>query len=160
MRSTSAGSSRKTRNLAKGLLAGALGGIVGSGAKIVGELIYPPRTLGQVPPPVILAERLAGHPLTPSEQNRDMQIIHFIFGSATGAIYGAAAEFAPIVTTGFGSAFGFVFQFFTHESLVPLAGLDVPPWHQPLREHTSEFFTHILYGVATEVTRRTVRRRL
>ena len=66
----------------------------------------------------------------------------------------------PIVTAGYGAAFGFVFQFFTHESLVPLAGLDVPPWQQPLREHTSEFFTHVLYGVATEVTRRAVRRRL
>ncbi len=151
---------RPSRSLAKGLLAGALAGIVGSGAKIVGELIYPPRTLGQTPPPVILAERLAGHPLSPSEQNRDMQIIHFLFGSASGAVYGAAAEFAPIVTAGYGSVFGFVFQFFTNESMVPLAGLDVPPWRQPLREHTSEFFTHILYGVATEATRRTLRKRL
>ena len=152
--------SAASRNLAKGLLAGALGGIVGSGAKIVGELIYPPRTLGQVPPPVLLAERIAGHPLSPSQQNTSMQVIHFIFGTSVGAVYGAAAEFAPIVTAGYGAAFGFVFQFFTHESLVPLAGLDVPPWQQPLREHTSEFFTHVLYGVATEATRRAVRKRI
>ena len=152
--------SAASRNLAKGLLAGALGGIVGSGAKIVGELIYPPRTLGQVPPPVILAERMAGHALSPAQQNASMQAIHFVFGAATGAVYGAAAEFAPIVTAGYGALFGFVLQFFTHESFVPLAGLDVPPWQQPLREHTSEFFTHVLYGVATEVTRRAVRKRL
>ena len=149
-----------SRNLAKGLLAGALGGLVGAGAKIVGELIYPPRTLGQVPPPVILAERMAGHPLSPLQQNISMQAIHFVFGATTGAFYGAVAEFAPIVTVGYGSAFGFVMQFFTHESFVPLAGLDVPPWRQPLREHASEFFTHILFGVATEVTRRAVRKRL
>ena len=149
-----------SRNLAKGLLAGALGGLVGAGAKIVGELIYPPRTLGQVPPPVILAERMAGHPLSPLQQNISMQAIHFVFGATTGAFYGAVAEFAPIVTVGYGSAFGFIMQFFTHESFVPLAGLDVPPWRQPLREHASEFFTHILFGVATEVTRRAVRKRL
>ena len=149
-----------SRNLAKGLLAGALGGLVGSGAKIVGELVYPPRTLGQVPPPVILAERMAGHPLTKAQANTSMQAIHFIFGTSVGAVYGAAAEFAPIVTAGYGAAFGFVFQFFTHESLVPLAGRDVPPWQQPLREHSSEFFTPVLSGVATEVTRRAVRRRL
>lgn len=149
-----------TRNLAKGLLAGALGGLVGSGAKIVGELIYPPRTLGQVPPPVLLAERIAGHSLSPFQQNASMQTIHFVFGATTGAMYGAAAEFAPIVTVGYGSAFGFIMQFFTHESFVPLAGLDVPPWKQPLREHTSEFFTHVLFGVATEVTRRGIRKRI
>ncbi len=149
-----------SRNIAKGLLAGALGGIAGSGAKIVGELIYPPRTLGQVPPPVILAERMAGHPLTKTQQNASMQAIHFVFGAATGAVYGAAAEFAPVVTVGYGSVFGFIMQFFTHESLVPLAGLDVPPWEQPLREHTSEFFTHVLYGLATEAGRRAIRKHL
>ena len=149
-----------SRNLAKGLLAGMLGGLVGSGAKIVGELIYTPRTLRQVPPPVILAERIAGHPLSHVQQNVSMQAIHFVFGATTGAIYGAAAEFLPIVTAGYGAAFGFVLQFFTHESLVPLAGLDVPPLQQPLREHTSEFFTHVLYGVATDLTRRAVRKRI
>ena len=148
------------RYIAKGLLAGALGGIVGSGAKIVGELLYPPRTLGQTPPPVLLAERIAGHPLSTAQQNTDMQLIHFLFGSAIGSVYGASAEFVPVITAGCGAAFGFVLQFFTHESLVPLAGLDVPPWRQPLREHTSEFFTHILYGVATEATRRGIRKRL
>lgn len=149
-----------TRSLAKGLLAGALGGIAGSCAKIVGELIYPPRTLGQVPPPVLLANRLAGRQLNPGEANASMQAIHFVFGSGVGAVYGAAAEFLPAVTAGYGAAFGFALQFFTHESLVPLAGLDVPPWQQPLREHTSEFFTHILYGVATEAARRAIRKRL
>ena len=149
-----------SRNLAKGLLAGVLGGLVGSGAKIVGELIYTPRTLGQVPPPVILAERIAGHPLSHLGQNVSMQAIHFVFGATTGAFYGAVAEFAPIVTIGYGSAFGFIMQLFTHEALVPLAGLDVPPWQQPLREHASEFFTHVLFGVATEATRRAVRKRI
>lgn len=152
--------SAASRNLAKGLLAGALGGLVGSGAKIVGELVYPPRTQGQTPPPVILAERLAGHPLSKPQQTASSQAIHFVFGAASGAIYGVAAEFAPIVTAGYGSAFGVVLQLFTHESLVPSVGLDVPPWRQPLREHTSELFTHILYGVATEATRRAIRKRI
>lgn len=147
------------RNIAKGLLCGLLGGLVGSVAKIGGELIYDPRNQGQTPPPVLLERKLFG-PRPAAEEFRGMQEIHFLFGGATGAIYGAVAEVAPIVTSGYGSVFGIVLQFFTHESLVPLAGLDVPPWKQPAREHASEFFTHILYGVATEVTRRYLRKKL
>ena len=142
-----------------GALCGAIGGIAGSIAKIAGELVYNPRTLGQTPPPVILAQRLADHPLTHDEQQHRMQLIHFVFGVGTGAIYGAAAEVAPLVTVGYGTVFGIVLQGFTHESLVPAFGLDVPPWQQPAREHLSELFTHALYGLATEVVRPLLRRR-
>jgi putative membrane protein len=149
-----------TKSIAKGLLAGLLGGLAGSVAKIAGELIYNPRTQGQVAPPIVLAERVAGHPLTHTQQFVSENVIHFTFGAATGAIYGAAAEFAPIVTAGYGSVFGVVLQLLTHETLVPAAGLDKPAPQQPAREHLSELFTHILYGVATEAVRRLARRKL
>jgi putative membrane protein len=144
------------RSVAKGLLAGLIGGLVGSAVKTVGEIIYNPRTQGQTSPPVLLAERV----LNKQQQTQAEQTIHYVFGGATGAIYGAAAEFAPIVTFGYGAAFGIVLQLFTHETLVPAAGLDVPAPQQPLREHLSELFTHILYGVSTEIVRRVVRKRL
>ena len=147
-------------SIAKGLLCGLLGGLVGSFAKVVGEKIYDPRTQGQTPPPVVLETRLAGHPLPPAQAKAGMQAIHYTFGGVTGAIYGVLAEFYPLVTAGDGAAFGVVLQLFTHESLVPAFHLDVPPWRQPLREHSSELFTHILYGVAAELTRRWLRRRL
>ncbi len=152
---------RATRNaVVAGLFAGAVGGIAGSAAKIVGEAIYEPRTQGQVPPPVLLAERIAGHPLDHTQQIVATQVIHFVFGAFSGGVYGGFAEVAPIVTAGYGSAFGVVLQLFTHESLVPALGLDVGPLQQPLREHASEFFSHILYGLATEAVRRAVRRRI
>ena len=148
------------RNIAKGLFCGLLGGLAGSVAKIAGELVYDPRNQGQTSPPVLLQRKFASHPRTPTQEFVGTQVIHFIFGGSTGAIYGAIAEVAPIVTVGYGSAFGFVLQFFTHEGFVPLAGLDVPPWKQPAREHASEFFTHILYGVTTEMVRRYLRRKM
>ena len=148
------------RNMAKGLLCGMLGGVAGSVAKVAGELVYNPRTQGQTPPPVVLERRIVGHTMTHGQELAGMQIIHFIFGAGTGAVYGVVAEVAPIVTAGYGSAFGVVLQIFTHESLVPLVGLDVPPWKQPVREHTSEVFTHVLYGVATEAVRRYLRKKM
>jgi putative membrane protein len=89
-----------------------------------------------------------------------MTAIHFLFGAMTGAVYGATAEFAPLVTAGYGSAFGVVLQLMTHETLVPATGLDKPAMEQPLREHTSELLTHVVYGLATEGVRRAVRARL
>jgi putative membrane protein len=147
------------KSLAVGLLAGLIGGLVGSAAKVVGEMIYNPRTEGQVSPPVVLAERLAGRSLSKKEQSIAENGIHYFFGGATGAVYGAAAEFVPVVTAGYGAAFGVVLQLLTHETLVPAAGLDKPAPQQPAREHLSEMFTHILYGVSTEAVRRVLRRK-
>ncbi len=146
-----------SRSIAKGLLIGVLAGLVGSAAKTVGELIYEPRTQGQTPPPLVLADRIAGHPV--AHPQATMWGIHYAFGALAGAVYGGAAEVFPIVTAGYGSVFGVVLQLFTHETLVPLAGLDVPAPQQPMREHVSEFFSHILYGLGTEAVRRFLRRR-
>ena len=143
-----------------GALAGLVGGIAGSAAKIASEAVYPPRTLGQTPPPVVLAERVAGHPLSKRQQLISMEAIHWTFGAATGAVYGGLAEVVPIVRIGYGVVFGLVLQLFTHESAVPALGLDKPPLQQPLREHASEFLSHAFYGLATELVRRVVRRRL
>ncbi|WP_263382124.1 DUF1440 domain-containing protein [Granulicella arctica] len=140
------------RSIAKGLIIGLIAGMAGSAAKTVGELIYQPRTLGQTPPPLVLADKIVGHPV--AHPTAVIQAIHYGFGGLTGAVYGAAAEVFPIVTTGYGSVFGVVLQLFTHESLVPLAGLDVPATQQPAREHLSELFSHILFGICTEAVRR------
>ena len=148
------------RMVLAGVLAGAVGGVAGSVAKIVSEAIYPPRTLGQVPPPLLLAERWVGHPLAGKDATVAIQTIHFVFGAGVGAIYGGVAEVAPIVTAGYGVVFGLVLQLFTHESAVPWMGLDVPASQQPMREHVSEFISHAFYGLATELVRRRVRRRL
>lgn len=145
--------------LAKGLLAGLLGGIAGSGAKLVGEWIYPPRTQGQEAPPAVLAEKLAGHPLSKTSKTIATQTFHWTTGSLMGAVYGGVAEVAPIVTVAYGVGFGIVVLLTTHESTLPLLGLDKPPAQQPFREQSSEVATHALYGFAVEVVRRWIRSR-
>lgn len=144
-----------------GVLAGAMGGLAGAGAKIVGELIDNPRNLGQVSPPLLFAEKVTGKSYPNlTVQNNIIAGTHFTFSVFVGAIYGAAAEVYPIVTIGYGVGFGWVLQVCTHESSVPALGLDVPPWKMPLHEQLSETFTHALFGLATEVVRRGVRKLL
>jgi uncharacterized membrane protein YagU involved in acid resistance len=45
----------------------------------------------------------------------------------------------------------------THETTLPFFGLSLP-WSQiPLKEHLSEIFTHIIFGMSVELVRRLVR---
>jgi putative membrane protein len=140
--------------IAKGLLAGLIGGVAGSAAKLIGEAIYPPRTLGQEAPPALFVEKILGKPLSKSQQTLASQGFHWTFGSGLGAAYGVAAEFVPQVTALYGVAFGWAVLVGTHESVLPALGLVEPPLQQP----PSEIATHALYGFVTELVRRLLMR--
>ncbi|MGA7524782.1 MAG: DUF1440 domain-containing protein [Acidobacteriaceae bacterium] len=149
-----------TRSIAKGALAGLIGGLAGAAAKMVAEQIFPPRIQGQTPPPVVLAEQVAGRPLTDSNRQLALQGIHWIFGALAGAIYGVMVEYEPSLAAWHGAAFGITLNRMTHESLLPKLGLSAPPGEQPTQERISEWVTHAAYGVATDSVRRAVRRAL
>lgn len=148
------------RSLAKGLLAGLIGGLVATAAKTFAERIYPPRTHGEAEPPVIFAEKLAGHELVGTEKEVATEAIHWGFGALTGAAYGALAEYYPAATAKDGAGFGMALSSLTHGTMLPAMGLAAEPEEQTTRERTSELATHIVYGVVTETVRRVVRKML
>src|ERR1700733_5883663 len=88
-------SPRRKRSLFKGFLAGAIGGLVGAAAKAAGEAVYPPRTLGQIPAPAVLVNRMVDHPLTEKQEEVSVQAIHWGFGALVGGVYGARADTQP-----------------------------------------------------------------
>jgi putative membrane protein len=151
-------SPRRKRSLFKGFLAGAIGGVVGAGAKAAAEAVYPPRTQGQIPPPAVLANRISDRPLTEKEEEVSVRAIHWGFGALVGGIYGALAEYQPAITSKLGASFGLTLCGITHASALPMMGLTETPENQPAREHASELVTHAIYGVTTEVVRRTARK--
>jgi putative membrane protein len=148
------------RSLAKGLLAGLIGGVVATAAKTLAEKLYPPRTHGVPEPPQLLAEKIAGHQLSIVEKTTAAETMHWSFGAAAGAVYGAVAEYFPAATDKDGAGFGMVLATLTHEGALPAMGLSAPPEEQTAREHTSEMATHVVFGVVTETVRRFVRARL
>jgi len=151
---------RRERSITKGALAGLIGGLAGAGAKALAEQMLPPRVQGQTPPPIVLAEQFAGHPLPPTQQQIAVQTIHWGFGAAAGAIYGALAEVEPSLAAWRGAAFGLALNRLTHESILPRMGLSAPKDAQPAQERISEWVTHAVYGIFTDSVRRVVRRNL
>ncbi len=144
-------------SLLKGFAAGVVGGLAGTAAKSLAEKMYPPRTEGEPPPPQVMAEKIAGHPLDEDTKKHAAEVIHWVFGAATGGFYGVLAELYPQVTAKNGATFGLTLMSLTHEGALPAFGLDQKPEDQSFREHTSEATTHIVYGVVTEKVRGLVR---
>jgi putative membrane protein len=148
------------KSLAKGLLAGLIGGLVATAAKSFAERVFPPRTHGQLEPPTVLAESMAGHSLVGGEKVTVEEAVHWGFGAMTGAAYGALAEYYPTATLKDGAGFGMALDSLTHESVLPAMGLSGEPVEQTFREKTSEMASHVVFGVVTETVRRFVRKLL
>ncbi|MGC2640035.1 MAG: DUF1440 domain-containing protein [Acidobacteriaceae bacterium] len=149
-----------TRSIAKGFLAGLVGGLAGAGVKWAAEQFFPPRVQGQTPPPIVLAEQMAGHDLPEGQRQLALTGIHLVFGALAGGVYGALVELEPSLAAWRGAAFGITLNRITHESLLPRMGLAAPTGQQPTQERISEWVSHAAYGVGTDVVRRAVRRGL
>lgn len=148
------------RSLAKGLLAGLIGGLVATAAKSLAERVYPPHTHGEPEPSDVLAEHLAGHPLTGASRTVATEAIHWTFGAAAGAAYGGLAEYYPAATARQGTNFGMTLMALTHEGALPALGLSAEPSDQTAREKTSEMASHVVFGFVAETVRSFVRSRL
>lgn len=104
-----------------------------------------------------ISENILGHELKESEKNTAGAAVHYAFGTVTGGLYGAVAEFAPTVTTAAGLPFGVVFWVVADETVVPLLGLSQGPAKYPLSTHAYSLASHLVYGLTAEITRRAVR---
>lgn len=153
------GERRLERSLLKGAVAGLIGGLAGAGAKILAEKLFPPREAGtgRVSPGVALAERAAGHALTEDQRRAAESAIHWGFGAAAGAVYGAMAEEEPTLGAWKGTAFGLALNRITHEAVLPKLGVVPAKSEQTAQERTSEWVTHAVYGFVTDMVRRGVR---
>lgn len=104
-----------------------------------------------------ISENVFGHELKESEKKPAGAAVHYAFGTATGGLYGAAAEIAPQLTTGLGLPFGVAFWMVADEGAVPLLGLSKGPTEYPVSTHAYALASHLVYGLTAEVTRRAVR---
>ena len=107
-----------------------------------------------------ISQSVFDHELKKSEKELAGAAVHYAFGTATGGLYGAAAELAPEVTVGAGLPFGAAFWLVADETAVPLLGLSKGPSEYPLSTHAYAFASHLVYGLTAELVRRGLRKAL
>jgi hypothetical protein len=101
-----------------------------------------------------IATRLLGRRLTDEELRVAAPLIHFLFGAAMGALYGAYAEGRQRKMSGVG--FGTTVWLLADEIAMPLLSLSEPTTRRPAEMHLQSFASHVVFGTATEMTRRIV----
>jgi hypothetical protein len=104
-----------------------------------------------------IARGLFRHTPTEREQQYLGQLLHYTFGTTTGALYGVLADAIPALTTAWGVPFGLTVWLLADELATPALGLSQPPTHQDHVTHTYALVSHCIYGLTTECTRRLVR---
>ena len=147
--------STRSRSIVKGAIAGLLGGLVAAAAKSAAERIYPPHASSELKSPSALTPRSKELTL---EKRHASQKTHWALGAATGAAYGAVAEFYPPATAKQGATFGMALIALNHDNALPFLGSAVKPELQTKRERTSELASYVVYGVVTETVRSIIRR--
>ena len=148
----------------RGLAAGIAGGLVASLAMDLFQkawaAIVPMPKSDDEPSTVRAAEAISGSigaTLDKSEKPVAGQVVHYAFGAVLGGAYGLLAEYAPRVTTGFGTAFGAANAALFDDVAVPAAGLSKPPTEFPPATHAYSLASHLLFGATTEGVRKSAR---
>ncbi len=85
-------------------------------------------------------------------------VVHYVFGTAMGGAYGAAAEVMPRVKSFAGLPYGALLFAGADEAALPLLKLSRKPHEYPFSTHLYALSSHAVYGLTAEMTRRLVRR--
>jgi uncharacterized membrane protein YagU involved in acid resistance len=158
------------RSAAASVLGGLVGGLLGAGVMSAAHTLLA-RTQPPKPPEqtraeldqdatVKVGERLShlvrGRPLANDEKPRAATLVHYGFGAALGAVYGAVAAAAPRAAAGHGAAFGVLAYLGPHATIVPAFGLAPSPLRRPPGTEALELVLHVLYGITVDAVRRRI----
>ncbi|MCD8899417.1 YagU family protein [Staphylococcus gallinarum] len=142
------------------LVGGVLSGIV----KFGWEVMFPPRTPERNatnPPQELLQHFGFSSDFTHSTYQFSEQsmpwvsfIIHFSFAIAFALIYAILVNYSTKVAMGYGAVFGIIVWIAFHLIIMPLMGVVPNALQQPLHEHLSELFGHIVWMMVIEFVRR------
>jgi putative membrane protein len=174
--------SQHEREWSKGLLAGMIGGLIGTIVMTQFQYAWTSvskqlangggngtRQSGQSEQPKKEKEdatmkaagkiaSIAGRELSHEQKKKLGPLVHYGFGTLQGAMYGAVTEMAG-VPGGFLPSLVFGAALFTaaDELAVPALGLSAKPSESPLSSHLYGLAAHVVYGLSTEMARRGLR---
>ena len=104
-----------------------------------------------------ISELLQGRHLTKEEKKKAGPVVHYAFGALMGAVYGASVEVNPAANALGGIPFGAILFAAADEVALSALGLSDKPAAYPLSTHLYGLVSHAVYGATTETVRRMVR---
>jgi putative membrane protein len=149
----------------KGLLAGAVGGLVASFAMSQFSSLFISRSNSEpgqedstVRAASAISQTLFRHELTPDQKAVAGPVTHYLFGATMAATYGVVAEFWDAARLGGGLPFGAAVWLAAHVITVPALGLSEPITHNAPADEVVEGAAHLVYGAVAEGVRRSLRK--
>ena len=116
-------------------------------------------TISNKPASIKVAENVAATvadtALDEREQDVGGTLVHYLFGATTGALYGIAAERNEGAAAFAGMPFGIAVWLAADEIGLPLLGLSRNPTAYPASRHVASFGSHLVFGLTTDIVRRT-----
>jgi uncharacterized membrane protein YagU involved in acid resistance len=103
-----------------------------------------------------IVEQTMGRHLANGQKPGAGEAMHYAFGSAMGALYGAMTQAAPRTAMAWGLPFGALLWLAADEIGVPALGLSKGPTETPSSSHAYALASHLVYGLTTDLVRRAV----
>ncbi|HEY1213961.1 MAG TPA: DUF6789 family protein [Bryobacteraceae bacterium] len=153
-------------NLWKGLLAGALGGLIATLAMSEFHSLLPraesysqqDKEDSTAKVASALSRTVFHHELTPDQKKIGGYAVHYGFGTTMAALYGALVEYREFVSVGWGLPFGVAVWFGAHVVAVPALGFSEPVTSSTPAAEAAEFAAHLVYGAVAESLRKLLRK--
>lgn len=151
-------------NATRGLISGLIGGLAGTAVKSTVERFLDVRKIDQKSAQLKiidnLSTKLTGTPIKTSNEGIAEQLVNIPLGVSVGAAYGYGKRDQTDTNIMDGALLGATTWASTHETTLPLVGLEESADEIPIRTQISELFAHVLFGVTTEIVRSYVNERL
>jgi putative membrane protein len=159
------------KNLLKGILAGVAAGLVATYVMTQYQNLTQNIFLGEqtddsdkqdddpatVKAANMITENVFGHELEKDEKETAGQLMHYLMGGVSGAIYGATTEYTDIAKRGSGFPFGTAVWAIADDFVVPALGLAKSPTQTSVYEHAYALSSHWVYGAVSEYVRGSIR---
>ncbi len=106
----------------------------------------------------LVTQKATGEELSQEQKKTAGPIVHYLFGTVMGALYGGLAEYAPLSALGVGTVFGSALFLGADELTLPSLGLSKSPLEESAGPQADHWAAHLVYGATTELVRRGLRR--
>ena len=148
----------------RGLISGFIGGLAGTAVKSLFEQFLPVRKVEQRSAQIKilddLSTQITGSPISTKNEFLAEQLASFPFGASIGAAYGYGKKDKDELKLGDGAILGASTWITTHETSLPLLGLESKPVNIPIKMQVNELLAHVLFGITTELVRSFVNEQL